>query len=120
MKKRVLVIDDDEDILAIFNIISEEEGYEFVLFDRELTTGEIQVIHPDLILLDVRLRGSSRTGDQICKGIKSIDALKNLPVLLVSAEMNIEILAKNSGADGYIGKPFDIDDMINKVNEFLV
>ena len=117
MKKRVLVIDDD--ILAIFNIIFEEEGYDFILLDKEITTDEIQVIHPDLILLDVRIKGSSRTGDQICMDIKSRDVIRNLPVILVSSEDHIDILAKQCGADGYIGKPFKIEDMISKVNEFL-
>src|SRR5258708_3742112 len=65
MKKRMLVIDDDEDILTILNIIFQEEDYEVVLSNTGEAANHLHVIHPDLILLDVRIIGSAKSGPEI-------------------------------------------------------
>jgi two-component system response regulator VicR len=119
MAKRILVIDDDEDILNILDIILGDEGYEAILSQTGPTTEEIKILHPDLILLDIRISGFEKTGVQICAEIKSELALANIPVLLFSAEMDVPILANNSGANGYVKKPFDINKLLAKVKEFI-
>lgn len=119
MAKRILVIDDDEDILAILDIIFGEEGYERILYQTGTTIDEIKILHPDLILLDVRINGFEKSGAQICTEIKSELELDNIPVLLVSAEMDVDELAKQCGANGYVNKPFDINNLLAKVKEFL-
>lgn len=119
MSKKILVIEDDEDILTILNIIFEEEGFEVVLFNTGTTAAHIKLIHPDLILLDVRIAGYNKTGAEICAEIKSNPNFPKIPVLLVSAEADIRQLAKSCGADGYVSKPFDISEVILQVKEFL-
>lgn len=120
MNKRILAIDDDEDILAILQIIFEDEGYEVILCNTGTTAEEVQLIHPDLVLLDVRIRGFHKTGDQICNELKTMPSTSNVPVLLFSAELDVRILAQESGADGYIRKPFNIDQLVSQVNQILV
>ena len=119
MTKRILVIDDDEDILSIFNIIFEDEGYEVILSNTGTTAEEVLVIHPDLVLLDVRIKGFSKTGDQICNEIKTLAGTRNIPVILVSAELDVPSLARESGADGYIRKPFNIYQLVSQVKQIL-
>jgi two-component system response regulator VicR len=119
MAKRILVIDDDEDILSILDIIFVEEGYEPVLLSKGTTAKEIRLLHPDLILLDVRIAGFDKTGDQICTEIRSELQLANIPVLLFSAEEGIDTLAIGCGANGYVNKPFDISGLLSKVKEFI-
>ncbi|MFD2145355.1 response regulator [Mucilaginibacter antarcticus] len=119
MSKRILVIDDDDDILSILDIIFGEEGYEPILFKTGTTTEEIKVLHPDLILLDVRIAGFGKTGAEICKEIKTEMDLANIPVLLVSAEEDVAVLARGCGANGFVSKPFDIYYLLTKVKEFL-
>ena len=57
MAKRILVIDDDEDILSILDIIFGDEGYEPILYNTSMSAENIKILHPDLILLDVRIVG---------------------------------------------------------------
>jgi len=120
MGKRILVIDDDKDILAVLAIILDEEGYEAILYQTVTTTDQIKLLHPDLILLDVRIAGSAKTGAQICAEIRTETELNDIPVVLVSAETNLGLLASTCGANGYVSKPFNIDDILAKVKELII
>ncbi|WP_233524498.1 response regulator [Mucilaginibacter conchicola] len=119
MARRILVIDDDEDILEILNIIFQENGYDIVMSNTGEAAEHIRVIQPDLILLDVRIIGSAKNGPEICKEIKSQLETRHLPVMLVSAESDLSVIAKECGADAYIRKPFDIFDLLAKTEECL-
>jgi two-component system response regulator VicR len=117
--KRILVIDDDEDILAILNIIFQEDGYEIILSNTGEAAYELQLIHPDLILLDVRITGYFKSGAEICRELKSNEQTGNIPVLLLSAEDDLASIAYDCGADSFIPKPFDVFDVLMRVKEFL-
>ncbi|MCC8423495.1 PleD family two-component system response regulator [Mucilaginibacter sp. UR6-11] len=120
MAKRVLVIDDDEDILEILNVIFQENGYEIVLSNTGEAADHINVIQPDIVLLDVRIVGSAKNGPEICREIKSQVTTRQLPVVLVSGESDLAVIARECGADAYIAKPFDIFDLVAQVEEYLV
>ncbi|SEN00819.1 Response regulator receiver domain-containing protein [Mucilaginibacter gossypiicola] len=119
MGKRVLVIDDDEDILEILNIVFQENGYDIVLSNTGEAAEHIRVIQPDIVLLDVRIVGSAKSGPEICKEIKSQLATRHLPVLLISAETDLAMLAQECGADAYVAKPFDIFHLLSHVKDFI-
>ncbi|WP_114938663.1 response regulator [Mucilaginibacter endophyticus] len=118
MGKRILVIDDDEDILEILNILFQEEGFDVILSNTGESAQHIHTIKPDIVLLDIRILGSPKRGDEICAEIKAIYP-HNPPVILISAELDTDLLAANCGADGWISKPFDLSHMIGKVKECL-
>lgn len=82
MGKRVLVIDDD--ILEILNVIFQENGYKIVLSNTGEAAEHIRVIQPDIVLLDVCIVGSVKSGPEICNEIKSQLETRYLPVMLVS------------------------------------
>jgi len=117
--KRILVIDDDEEILAILNIIFQDEGYEMVLSNTGEAAYELQLIHPDLIVLDVRITGFFKSGADICRELKSNELTRNIPVLLLSAEDDLPEIASDCGADSFISKPFDVFDVLMRVKGFL-
>jgi len=119
MAKKIVVIDDDEDILTILDIILGEEGYQTILYNTGTTAEQIKHMHPDIILLDIRIAGFYKTGADICAEIKSEPELNGIPVLLVSAEADVAALAAKCGADGYVNKPFDISTLLSRVKEFL-
>lgn len=119
MAKRVLVIDDDDDILEILNVIFQENGYEIVISNNSEAAENIRVIQPDIVLLDVRIEGSAKNGPDICKEIKSQQETRHLPVMLVSGESDLAIIAQECGADAYIAKPFDIFELLVQVKEHL-
>lgn len=112
MAKRILVIDDDEDILAIIRIILQEEGFDVILSNTPEAVAHIHEIRPDLILLDIRLKDADKNGAEICEEIKLQYSADELPVILISAEFNLPVLALDCGADGFVAKPFDISELI--------
>jgi two-component system response regulator VicR len=119
VKKKILVIEDDEDILELLKIVFRDSGYDMIFSNIDLDTDYISVLHPDLVLLDVRIKGASRDGAQICREIKSSPLLKELPVILCSAEYNLAEIAQECEADMYISKPYDFLGLLSQVNRFL-
>jgi DNA-binding response OmpR family regulator len=116
--KKVLVIEDELDIVAVVTIILENEGFEVVSFnDGTNYQAKLQTSHADLILLDLNLNGFN--GKLICEYVKSENDLKHIPVILMSANNNIEIVKEECGADDLIRKPFDINQLIDTVNAYV-
>ncbi|MGV8878656.1 MAG: response regulator [Sphingobacteriaceae bacterium] len=119
MAKKVLIIDDDKDLLEVLSFLISEDGYQVIAS----TTGEevenLNENRPDLILLDLRLAGTSTSGAEICVKLKANQTTKDVPVILISAETDIKAVASNCGADDYIKKPFDIYEVSEKVKSFL-
>lgn len=112
MKKRILSIEDDPDILAILEIIFQDEGFELIPNSRGMTVEEIALVHPDLVLLDVRIVGFGKTGAQLCRELKDCERTKQLPIVLLSAERDLAYLSKECGADSFMSKPFDINKIV--------
>jgi DNA-binding response OmpR family regulator len=119
MQKRILIIDDDEDILEVLSLILQNEGYQVILANDETAAGNLLAINPDLVLLDLRLAGSQKGGAEICAEIKSAGHLRHLPVVLISAEENVHHIAQECGANAYVQKPFDIRELLTQVSRLV-
>ncbi|WP_316809364.1 PleD family two-component system response regulator [Pedobacter agri] len=119
MSKKVLVIDDDRELLWLFQAILQQQEIQAVTFNTGIPLEKIIAEHPDLIMLDVNIIGSEKNGTDICKEIKESGGEFNVPVLLVSGENDLEVLARCCGADDFIAKPFDIDYLMNKIKKHL-
>jgi len=117
MAKRILIIEDDPDILEILDIVFQDEGYDIISSRNGMSADEIEIVHPDLVLLDVRISGFEKTGAQICEELKALT--NSLPVLLLSAESNLNHIATQCGADGHMTKPFEIAGLVKKVVEMI-
>jgi DNA-binding response OmpR family regulator len=118
-RKKVLVVDDELDILEFLQVILEEEGYDVLTSQK----GEyLEQLHngglPDLILLDVLLSG--KDGREIVKYLKQQDETKHIPVIMFSAHPSAEQTAREAGAEDFIAKPFEIDDLLARVAKFFV
>ncbi|MGZ3776995.1 MAG: response regulator transcription factor [Mucilaginibacter sp.] len=116
--KRILIIEDEQDIVDIATLILEDEGYEVSsLNDFGNFKDRVQDCHADLVLLDLNLQGYH--GKDICKYIKGNEELKKTSVVLMSANRDIQAIKEEAGADGYISKPFDLRDFISTVKLHL-
>jgi DNA-binding response OmpR family regulator len=118
MSKRVLVVDDEPDILEFLEIILKEEGYEVVTSDK----GEyLEQLHngglPHLILVDVLLSG--KDGREIVKFLKSQEETRQIPVIMFSAHPSAAETARLAGADDFLAKPFDIDVLLEKIARYF-
>lgn len=113
---RILVGEDDEAIAEVIRIILSEEGHEILPATDEKTFLTQLKNKPQLILLDVSLGGAD--GGQLTKKIKKNSAQQNIPIIIVSANSQIESIAKDSGADGFLLKPFEIDQLQSLVSSY--
>ena len=116
---KILIIDDDPDILELLTYILAAEGYQVVSSTNGKETDSLHEILPDLVLLDLRMNGAAQAGAKICLKLKTQVNTKSLPVILVSAEPDIESIAKYCYADDYISKPFNIHDFLSKIRTNL-
>jgi len=113
MKKTILVIEDDETISEVVKIILEEQGFDVIqdLKGDFFHTHLSHEIIPNLVLIDLLLPGIS--GTEIVKEIRRKPAYMSIPVVMMSANSPSELAetAKHSGADAFITKPFNIEDL---------
>ncbi|NML57029.1 response regulator transcription factor [Chryseobacterium cheonjiense] len=117
--KKIMVCDDDQGILDVLQMLLESEG--FTVFTEINSTNlikQIQVDEPDLILLDLWMPLLS--GDQVLKAIRSTQGVKDLPVIVLSASVDGDDIAADAGANDFVAKPFDLDDIVSKINSLLV
>jgi DNA-binding response OmpR family regulator len=117
LKKRIVITDDDPGIQDIFRIILERAGYDVEVITNGLDMLKNQFKLPDLFILDKQLSGVD--GLRVCEHLKKQKSTKRIPVIMVSANPNIHQLARDAGADDFIGKPFEIDSLLNKVRDHL-
>src|SRR5207245_4606433 len=116
-KKRILVVDDEQDILEFLKIILEEDGYTVDTTDKDDYQEKLNNdILPDLILLDMLLSG--KDGREIVKYLKMQEKTKHIPIILFSAHPSAQGFAKQAGADDFVEKPFEIDVLLNKIAKY--
>jgi len=118
MGKNVLVIEDEPIIAEMISIILEIQGLSVIsLTDTSRARDKLHNKEVNLVLLDLNLRGED--GQSFCDYIKGQDDLKDIPVILVSANMDIELVKEQCHADDVIRKPFNIDYFMEKVSHYV-
>ena len=116
--KKIIIFDDDEDILSVCTYVLEEQGWGVNVFtDCNDIVEKVNGIMPDVILMDNWIPDTG--GIVATQALKNNDALKNIPVVYFSANSDIQLLAKQAGAEAYIAKPFDLEDMERIIQSVL-
>ncbi len=117
--KTIVIFDDDEDILAICSFILEEQGWKvFAYTDCNDITQKVSDAQPDVILMDNWIPDDG--GIIATQTLKKNPDLKHIPVVYFSANSDIELLANHAGAQIYLAKPFDLEELENVINKVLV
>ena len=117
MKRKILVLESDADILQIISHILTDEGYQPILCKTEQGIHEVIVQEkPDVILLDIV--SPSEQGTRLCRTLKATAATSHIPVIVLSTHSRIEVV-KEICADEVLKKPFDIDLLLDAVKEQL-
>lgn len=118
LKKKVLVVDDDHGILNILQVMLEDEGYEVIKNNGQNALEEISKNLPDLILLDVWLPNND--GGKLSRILKSHPKTKNIPIILISAVSDSIKVIRESRADDFLAKPFNMYDLLFLVKKYTV
>ena len=118
MLKRVLVLDDNKDIL---DVVHEALSYEQFEVKSISESGKVIPLlgnfNPDLVILDYRVAGEN--GGEICRRIKAHPQFNNIPVIIFSAYFSHDDELMAYGCDAVINKPFDLVELIKKINELI-
>lgn len=116
--KKILVIDDDDAILDSLRLVLTEAGYKVETVNRGSDTyKKVKDFRPDVIMLDVLMSGSD--GRTICKNLKSDLMTKEIPVIMISAHPTAKDGALDFGADFFLAKPFEVDEVLGAVGRFV-
>jgi DNA-binding response OmpR family regulator len=118
--KKILVVDDEPDLVETVRFSLELEGYQVLAaYNGEDGLNQARKDSPDLILLDLML--PKLDGYKVCRLLKFDERHKHIPILMLTAKAQEKdkILGKETGADDYMTKPFDIDQLMEKVKFYL-
>ncbi len=118
--KKILVVDDEVDLVETIRFPLEMEGYHVLIsYNGEDALNQARKENPDLILLDLML--PKLDGYKVCRLLKFDDRYKHIPILMLTAKTQEKdkILGKETGADEYITKPFEMDYLMEKVKAYL-
>ncbi|GAC1305958.1 MAG: hypothetical protein NVSMB24_15660 [Mucilaginibacter sp.] len=119
LNKKIVIFDDDEDILSICSYILEEQGWKVFSFtDCNNIAEKVSSILPDVILMDNWIPDDG--GIIATQILKKDISLKDIPVVYFSANSDIELLASHAGAETYLAKPFDLEELERVINTVLV
>jgi DNA-binding response OmpR family regulator len=119
-KKRILIVDDEEDILSVLKFRLEANDYEVLTAsDGQEGLNKARSEKPDLIILDLML--PKIDGYKVCRMLKFDENYKAIPIVIFTAkdQKKDEDLGKEMGADAYVTKPFEAEVLLEKIRELL-
>lgn len=118
--RKILVVDDEVDLVETVRFPLEMEGFNvLVSYNGEDALNQARKENPDLIILDLML--PKLDGYKVCRLLKFDEKYKHIPILMLTAKTQEKdkILGKETGADEYITKPFEMDVLMEKVKAYL-
>ena len=120
MAKKILIADDEQNIVISLEFLMKREGFEVLIAnDGEEAVRRIRSDPPDLVLLDVMM--PKKSGFEVCQEIKADPALAAVRILMLTAKGRDTEMAKGLalGADAYMTKPFSTKELVEKVRSML-
>ena len=115
---RILVVDDDPDISMMLKLMLEYKGYAVTILEKpEDTIKTLQEDEISMVIIDMLLSGVS--GTDICKAIRQNYKTAGFPILMISAHPNAKEICLEAGADDFISKPFDMNDILFKIGNLV-
>ncbi|MDD1777293.1 MAG: response regulator [Candidatus Helarchaeota archaeon] len=118
MAKKILVVDDEPDLLKVVTFRLKKIGYDIIeATDGQKAIALIQEHRPDLILLDLRLPVID--GWEVCRRVKSDDQLKHIPIVLLTASAHNLEMTKELKAEDFLVKPFEPEELLAIIKKYI-
>ncbi|MGI8419013.1 MAG: response regulator [Candidatus Levyibacteriota bacterium] len=116
-KPIIVVADDDPAILEAMRMVLELYNFKVETIADGVVVPKLRKLRPQLLFLDIRMSGAD--GRTICKKLKTEADTKHIPVVMISANTNLRHCMEEAGANDYLAKPFDMNDLLTKVEKYL-
>ncbi|MCX6355764.1 MAG: response regulator [Candidatus Aureabacteria bacterium] len=119
MKKTILIVDDERDVLSVLKLRLQSSGYRILVAESaEEALDILKKNTPDLIFMDLLL--PKMQGVEVCKRLKSDDKFRHIPIILFTAStMDVAEKVKEAHADDYLLKPFEPEALLSKIRKFI-
>ena len=120
MAKKILIVDDEPNIVTALEYLLQKSGYEVLLAqDGDAALKQVEMHIPDLVLLDVMM--SLKSGYEVCQRMRERADWQHIKIVMLSAKGREAEVSKglSLGADLYVTKPFSNQDLIARINELL-
>ncbi len=120
MAKKILLVDDEPDIISMLKLRLEASGYDVITAaDGNIAYDKAKSELPDLVILDLMLPGMD--GYQVCRLLKFNEKYRHIPIIMLTAksQKDDKDWGQKVGADFYLTKPFDAAELLNKIKELL-
>ena len=117
MKQRIVVVDDDANVLSLMQAALGLEGYGVHTCSTATDLCQLLADPPGLIILDVFLKGGD--GREVCRRLKQKEHTQQIPIILYSAYLRADEVLQASRADDFLAKPFHLQDLLAKVAQYL-
>jgi CheY-like chemotaxis protein len=113
----ILVVEDDPQVARLIALVLQRNGWESqVVADGQTAFDRVRQAVPAMIFADLTIKGMN--GEQLCSMLKGRPETRNIPYVVVSGDRDIAERARHCGADDYMGKPFEFEDLIRLVNKY--
>lgn len=113
----ILVVEDDPQVARLISLVLQRNGHQSqVVADGQSALDSAREQKPAMIFADLTIKGMG--GEALCSALKSHAETKDIPYVVVSGDRDIAEKARQCGADDYMGKPFEFDDLIRLVNKY--
>lgn len=113
----ILVVEDDPQVARLISLVLQRNGFETkVVADGHAALEAARTSSPQMIIADLTIKGMG--GEALCGALKSQPATREIPYIVVSGDRDIAEKARHCGADDYMGKPFEFEDLIRLVNKY--
>lgn len=113
----ILVVEDDPQVARLISLVLQRSGHQSqVVADGQSALESARQERPAMIFADLTIKGMN--GEALCSALKSHEETRNIPYVVVSGDRDIAEKARQCGADDYMGKPFEFEDLIRLVNKY--
>jgi DNA-binding response OmpR family regulator len=117
-KEKILILDDDPDISMMIKMMLEYKGFSVAVAERAEKMEEV-LPHDkfNLIIMDMLLSGVN--GVDICMKLKKDQQYAHIPIIMISAHPNAKTVCLDAGADHFVAKPFDMEEMLSAIRRVV-
>jgi DNA-binding response OmpR family regulator len=120
MSKKILIVDDEPDVIKMLGVRLKASGYEIISAQDGVQA--VSIAHkekPDMIILDIKM--PAQDGYTVYENLKMAASTNLIPIIFLTAlpPQEVEKKVKELGADGYISKPFEAEDILKKIKELM-
>ncbi|HKS22839.1 MAG TPA: response regulator [Thermoanaerobaculia bacterium] len=113
----ILVVEDDPQVARLIALVLQRRGEKVdVVADGTAALERARTAHPSLIFADLTIKGMD--GETLCASLKQFEETRGIPYVILSGDRDIAQKARHCGADDYLGKPFEFDDLLRLVEKY--